>query len=55
MLIARAGLVIPADRRVELLVSFADLKAEIARLHSPLPASLEPASVYRPDVVEAAR
>lgn len=55
MLVARAGLTIPPDRRAELLIAFADLNAETARLHGTLPATLEPAAVYRPDTVEAAR
>ncbi|HTU56103.1 MAG TPA: hypothetical protein VMF62_19220 [Acetobacteraceae bacterium] len=48
ILMARAGLTIPPDRREALLVAFADLRREIALLHDPLPPSLEPAAVYRP-------
>ncbi|MGH7106132.1 MAG: hypothetical protein ACREFT_06460 [Acetobacteraceae bacterium] len=47
VLIARAGLRIPEDRRPELLVAFADLRAETARLYESLPPELEPAAVYR--------
>lgn len=48
VLMARAGLTIPEDRREGLLVAFADLRRELALLHDPLPPSLEPAAVYRP-------
>jgi len=51
-LMARAGLSIPEERRAELLIAFADLRTEIARLHEALPPTLEPAAVYR---VERAR
>lgn len=48
-LIALAGLTIPPGRRAELLVAFADLRTEVARLYAaPLPPSLEPARVFRP-------
>ncbi|MGH7056406.1 MAG: AtzG-like protein [Acetobacteraceae bacterium] len=48
VLMARAGLAIAPERRAELLVAFADLKAEVARLYAvPLPGNLEPAEVYR--------
>jgi len=47
-LLARAGLTIPEDRRAGLLIAFADLRAEILRLHEALPPELEPAAVYRP-------
>ncbi|MDA8049590.1 MAG: hypothetical protein M0002_06230 [Rhodospirillales bacterium] len=46
-LVVRAGLTIPAERRRELIAAFADLRAEIARLHAPLSPALEPAAVYR--------
>ncbi len=49
VLMARAGLSIPEDRREALLVAFADLRAEIALLHEALPPTLEPAAVYRPE------
>jgi hypothetical protein len=55
VLTARAGLTIPPDRRAELLTAFADLRAEIARLHAPLPPTLEPAAVYRPEPSGKAR
>ncbi len=47
VLIARAGLTIPEDRRAELLAAFADLRAEIARLGEALGPEIEPAAVYR--------
>lgn len=47
VLTARAGLTIPEDRRAELLLAFADLRGEIARLYEMLPPELEPAAVYR--------
>lgn len=55
MLMQRAGLTIPTDRRAELLIAFADLRAEIALLHEPLPPTLEPAAVFRPASTGAAR
>jgi hypothetical protein len=48
VMMARAGLAIPEDRREGLLTAFADLRAEIALLHEALPPTLEPAAVYRP-------
>lgn len=48
-LIALAGLTVPPGRRAELLVAFADLRTEVARLYAaPLPPTLEPARVFRP-------
>lgn len=48
-LVALAGLTIPPDRRGDLLVAFADLRAEVARLYTaPLPPTLEPARIFRP-------
>ncbi|MGH7072543.1 MAG: hypothetical protein ACREFO_21385 [Acetobacteraceae bacterium] len=47
VLIARAGLTIPTDRRAELLVAFADLRREISRLYETLAPEMEPAAVYR--------
>ncbi|MGH7101479.1 MAG: hypothetical protein ACREFJ_03695 [Acetobacteraceae bacterium] len=47
VLMARAGLTIPEDRRDELLLAFADLRGEVARLYETMPAELEPAAVYR--------
>lgn len=47
-LLALAGLRVPPDRRAELLVAFADLRSEVARLYAaPLAPSLEPARVFR--------
>jgi len=50
VLTRRAGLAIPEDRRAELLVAFADLRAEIVRLHDGLTPEIEPAAVYRPAI-----
>ena len=50
VLTRRARLAIPEDRRAELLVAFADLRAEIARLHEGLKPEIEPAAIYRPAV-----
>jgi hypothetical protein len=55
VMMVRAGLTIPPDRRLELLAAFADLRAEIGRLHAPLPPALEPAAVYRPEQPGRAR
>jgi len=46
MLAARAGLLIPADRRHEILASFVELRRQAALLRSGRPAAAEPANVY---------
>ncbi len=46
MLMARAGLTVPADRKAPLLLGFKDLRQMIARLHQPRPATSEPAATY---------
>ena len=47
VLMARAGLTIPAERRADFLQDFADLREQLALLHQRRPATVEPANVYR--------
>lgn len=47
VLMARAGLTIPAERRAGYLQDFADLREQLALLHERRPATVEPANVYR--------
>lgn len=47
MLMARAGLMIPADRRDSLLAGFADLRGATERLRQPCEPSAEPSNVFR--------
>lgn len=46
MLMARAGLTVPAERLPELVKDFADLREQVALLHKGRPATVESASVY---------
>lgn len=55
VLIRRAGLVIPEERRAELLAVFTDLRGQIARLGEDLEIADEPAAIYRPRVPEKGR
>ena len=47
VLMARAGLTIPAERRAGYLQDFADLREQLALLHQRRPATVEPANLYR--------
>ncbi len=47
MFMARAGIVVPADRRDALLAGFADLRASLAILHGRHDPTLEPSNVFR--------
>lgn len=46
MLMARAGLRVPAERLPELLKDFGDLREQLALLHAGRAAVVEPAHVY---------
>ena len=48
VLVARAGLVVPAEWRAGTLAGYAELRAMAELLHAPRPAEAEPANVYRP-------
>ena len=47
ILMARAGLTIPPDRRAALLAGFADLRATLPLLRQPRTAAAEPANIFR--------
>jgi hypothetical protein len=47
MLMRRAGITVPADRRAAVLVSYADLCDQIALLHNRYVHTDEPANVFR--------
>ena len=47
ILMARAGLTIPPDRRAALLTGFADLRAMLPVLRQPRTAAAEPANIFR--------
>ena len=47
VLMARAGLAIPPDRRPALLHAFAELRGQLALLRGPRTAAAEPSNVFR--------
>ena len=47
VLMARAGIAIPAQRRPGILTAYADLRGQIELLHAARDATVEPANVYR--------
>jgi hypothetical protein len=47
ILMRRAGLTVPADRRATVLASYADLHDQIALLHNRYVYTDEPANVFR--------
>jgi hypothetical protein len=47
VLMTRAGLTIPAERRADYLQDFADLRGQLALLHERRSATVEPANVFR--------
>jgi hypothetical protein len=53
VLMARAGLTIPPDRRAALLTGFADLRATLPALRQPRTAAAEPSNVFRLTKLEA--
>ena len=52
-LMARAGMVIPPDRRPALLHAFAELRGQAALLRQPRTAAAEPSNVFRLSPLEA--
>jgi len=54
-LMARAGLTIPPARRAGYLVAFADLRSQLALLHTTRSAAVEPSNVFRLFPTEPAR
>ena len=46
-LMARAGLAIPPARQAGYLAAFADLRSQIALLHTTRSAAVEPSNVFR--------
>jgi len=47
MFLARAGMVVPAERRAQVVAGYADFRAQMELLHTKRDASLEPANVFR--------
>jgi hypothetical protein len=47
ILMGRAGITVPADRRATVLASYADLRGQIALLHDRYVHTDEPANVFR--------
>lgn len=47
MFVARAGMVVPAERRAPIVAGYADFRAQMDLLHTRRDASLEPANVFR--------
>ena len=47
MFLARANMVVPAERRAQVLAGYADFRAQMQLLHTRRDASLEPANVFR--------
>ncbi len=46
-LMARAGLIIPPARKAGYLAAFADLRSQLALLHTNRSAAVEPSNVFR--------
>jgi hypothetical protein len=44
---ARAGMVVPAERRAAILATYADFRAQMDLLHTPRDASEEPSNIFR--------
>jgi hypothetical protein len=47
MLLARAGIVLPPDRRAAALAGYPMFRAQIELLHAPRAHTAEPAGIYR--------
>ncbi len=47
VLMARAGITVPEDRRAALLAGFAELRGQVALLRQPRTAAAEPSNVFR--------
>ena len=54
-LMARAGLTIPPARKAGYLAAFADLRSQLALLHTNRSAAVEPSNVFRLVPMEPAR
>lgn len=46
-MLARAGIVIPPDRRAPILDAFAELRQQVALLRQPRSAAAEPSNIFR--------
>jgi hypothetical protein len=46
-LMTRAGVTVPEAARSGILAAYADLRGQLTLLHTPLPATVEPAHVFR--------
>lgn len=46
VLMARAGVVVPEDRRAALLTGFAELRGHVALLRQPRTAAAEPSNIF---------
>ncbi len=53
MLMARAGITVPASRRPTVLTAYADLREQLALLHGRYAAAAEPSNVFRLSPVES--
>lgn len=45
--LARAGMVVPADRRAIILAGYADFRAQMGLMHTRRDASHEPSNIFR--------
>ena len=53
ILMRRAGITVPAERREGVLTSYADLRAQMALLHDRYAHTDEPANIFRLSPTEA--
>ncbi len=54
VLMARAGIVVPENRRAALLAGFAELRDQVALLRQPRTAAAEPSNIFQARRPEAA-
>lgn len=54
VLMARAGIAVPEDRRAALLTGFAELRGQVALLRQPRTAAAEPSNIFHARRPEAA-
>lgn len=47
MLMSRAGLTVPTERRNQVLVAYAELRDQLELLRGPRTAAAEPANIFR--------
>lgn len=45
--LARAGMVVPPDRRAAIVAGWADIRAQLALLHTRRDATHEPSNIFR--------